>query len=183
MNRSLGLALAVFLFSLQAVAADAPKIAVVDIQKIVAESSATKDINKQLEKKKNEFQAQINKQEESLMKEDQELGKQKASLSAEAFEKKRKDFQVKVAGVQRDVQKKRAQLENAYTEALGKVQKAVVEIIKGMAVEKGFTLAIPASQALYFQGDMDISGEVLGRLNAKLSSVSVEIKEIKEKKQ
>ena len=182
MNRLLGFAVVAFLFATQAQAADAPKIAIVDIQKIVAESSATKDINKQLEKKKNEFQSQINKQEEGLMKEDQELGKQKASLSAEAFDKKRKDFQVKVAGVQRDVQKKRTQLENAYTDALGKVQKTVVDIIKDIAAEKGFALAIPASQALYFQPQMDISGDVLSKLNSKLSTVSVEIKELKEKK-
>jgi outer membrane protein len=176
MKRLLGLAAVIFLLTAQAQAAD-QKIAIVDIQKIVSESTATKDINKQLEKKKNEFQAQINKQEESLMKEDQELGKQKASLSAEAFEKKRKAFQEKVAGVQRDVQKKRGQLESAYTEALGKVQKTVLEIIKGIAEEKGFTLAIPASQALYFQTEMDISSEVLSKLNGKLSTVAVEIKE------
>jgi Skp family chaperone for outer membrane proteins len=178
MNRFLSVAVAILLLSTQAVAGDA-KIAVVDIQKIVAESSATKDINKQLEKKKNEFQSQINKQEENLMKEDQELAKQKASLSAEAFEKKRKEFQTKVATVQRDVQKKRAQLENAYTDALAKVQKSVIEIIKSMASDKGFSLAIPASQALYYEADMDISAEVLKQLNSKLSSVSVEIKEPK----
>jgi Skp family chaperone for outer membrane proteins len=179
MKRLLSLAVIMLLAAFQAQAADAPKIAIVDIQKIVSESTATKDINKQLEKKKNEFQAQINKQEESLMKEDQALGKQKASLSADAFEKKRKEFQEKVAGVQRDVQKKRAQLENAYTQALGTVQKTVVEIIKGIAEDKGFTIAIPASQALYFQSNMDISSEVLAALNSKLATVNVEIKDVK----
>lgn len=176
MNRFLALVV-VLLFAAQAQAGDAPKVAIVDIQKIVSESSATKDINKQLEKKKNEFQTQINKQEESLMKEDQELTKKKASLSAEAFEKKRKAFQDKVAGVQRDVQKKRAQLEGAYTQALGKVQKAVVDIIKDMASDKGFELAIPASQALYFKSEMDISNDVLSKLDSKLPSVEVEIKD------
>ena len=69
MNRLLGLAVVIFFSAFQAQAAEATKIAIVDIQKIVSESTATKDINKQLEKKKNEFQSQINKQEESLMKE------------------------------------------------------------------------------------------------------------------
>ena len=181
MNRLLGLAVVIFFSAFQAQAAEATKIAIVDIQKIVSESTATKDINKQLEKKKNEFQSQINKQEESLMKEDQAVSKQKASLSADAFEKKRKEFQAKVANVQHDVQKKRAQLENAYTEALGKVQKTVLEIIKGIAEEKGYTLVVPASQALYFQTDMDVSSDVLSKLNSKLSTVEVEIKDIKEK--
>ncbi len=175
MNRFLLLALGLFLFTTAASAGDI-KIAIVDIQKIVSESTATKDINKQLEKKKNEFQSQINKQEEGLMAEDKELGKQKASLSAEAFEKKRKEFQQKVANVQRGVQTKRVQLEKGYADALAKVQKTVVDIIKDLAESKGFSVAIPASQALYYQKDMDISDEVLSKLNSKLSSVSVEIK-------
>lgn len=178
MNRFTLLAIALFLFTTQAHAADA-KIAIVDIQKIVGESTAAKDINKQLEKKKNEFQSQINKQEENLKKEDGELGKLKASLSKEAFEAKRKDFMQKVANVQRDVQTKRAQLEQAYTDALSKVQKTVVDIIKDLAEKKGFEVAIPASQALYYQKDMDISDEVLKQLNSKLSTVTVEIKELK----
>lgn len=182
MLRLFSLAIAAFLFTAQAYAGDDLKIAVVDIQKIVSESTATKDINKQLEKKKNEFQSQINKQEEGLMKEDQALGKKKASLSPEAFEKQRKEFQTKVSNVQRDVQKKRVQLENAYTAALSTVQKTVIEIIKDMADDKDFSLAIPASQALYFESKMDISAEVLKKLNSKLPSVSVEIKELKEKK-
>ena len=173
---------AILLCGAQARAEEANSIAVVDIQKIVAESSATKEINKQLEKKKNEFQSSINKQEEGLVKEDQELAKQKASLSPAAFEQKSKDFKNKVATVQRDVQKKRAQLENAYTDALSKVQKNVLEIIKGMASEKHFTLAVPASQTLYFEKNMDISEEVLEALNKKLPKVDVEIKEIKEPK-
>jgi Skp family chaperone for outer membrane proteins len=85
----------------------------------------------------------------------------------------------KVANVQRDVQTKRAQLEQAYTDALGKVQKTVVDIIKELAEKKGFEVAIPASQALYYQKDMDISDEVLKQLNSKLSTVAVEIKELK----
>lgn len=158
------------------------KIAIVDVQKIVAESTAAKDIQKQLEKKKNEFQSQINKQEESLMKEDQELGKQKASLSADAFEKKRKEFREKVANVQRDVQKKRVQLENASAEALAQVQKSVVSIIKGLAEDKDFQVAIPSSQVLYYEGGMDISSEVLEKLNKDLPKVDVTIRDVKEKK-
>lgn len=161
-------------------AEEAVKVAVVDIQKIVQESTATKDIQKQIEKKKNEFQASINKQEESLMKQDQELSKQKASLSADKFEEKRKEFKTKVAQTQRDVQKKRAQLESAYADALAKVQKSVLEIIKGMASDKGFTLALPSSQVLYYHGTMDISDEVLEKLNKQLPKVDVSVKDIKE---
>ena len=43
MNRLLGLAVVIFFSAFQAQAAEATKIAIVDIQKIVSESTATKD--------------------------------------------------------------------------------------------------------------------------------------------
>jgi len=42
-----------------------------------------------------------------------------------------------------------------------------------MAKEKGFTLAIPSSQVLYYDSSLEISDEVLKRLNEKLPSLTV----------
>ena len=73
-----------------ALAADpVTKIAIVDIQKIMRESLAAKDLQQQLEKKKNEFQSEITKQEQQLQKEDKSLAEERSVLSADAFEKKR----------------------------------------------------------------------------------------------
>jgi Skp family chaperone for outer membrane proteins len=84
------------------------KIAVVDVQQVVRNSLAAKDVSAQIEKKRVAHQAEITKQEENLEKRNQELSKQRAVLSPEAFEQKVKEFKSQVADVQRDVQRRRS---------------------------------------------------------------------------
>lgn len=160
-------------FAMPVAAADAQKIAVVDIKMILDESTAAKGINKQIEEKRNSYQSQVAKEEEALKKEDKKLSEQRSVLSKEAFEEKAKSFRKKVVDAQKDVQTKRTKLENAYTEALGKVRDATLKIISDLAKDKGFDIAVPKSQVLYSKDNLDISKEVLEKLNKQLPDVKV----------
>lgn len=148
-------------------------IAVVNIQQVMKDSTAAKTVREQLESKQKTFQAAISKKEEALQKEDQELGKQKSVLSKDAFEEKVKAFRAKATDVQKDVQSKKAMLDNAFERALNDIQKNVTDIIADLAKEKGFTVAVPTSQILYADKSLDISTEVLERLNKKLPKLDV----------
>lgn len=148
-------------------------VAVINIQQIMSDSTAAKSVREQLESKQKAFQAEITKKEESLQKEDQELAKQKAVLAKDAFEKKAVEFRKKAAEVQKEVQSKKALLDSGFEQALGDIQKAVNEVIADLAKEKGYTLVVPTSQILYADNSMDVSKEVLDRLNKKLPKVSV----------
>ncbi len=53
------------------------------------------------------------------------------------------------------------------------IQKAVTGIVADMAKEKGFSIAIPTSQILYADPKLDITDEVLKRLNQKLPKLDV----------
>jgi outer membrane protein len=152
---------------------DKAMIAVVNIQQIMKDSSAAKSASDQLEKKQKSFQAELTKKDEALQKEDKELGKQRGVLSKEAFEEKTAAFRKKVTDVQKEVQSKKATLDNAYARALNDIQKAVTEIIADMAKEKGFIIAIPTSQILYTDDKLDISKDVLERLNKKLPKLDI----------
>jgi outer membrane protein len=160
-----------------AYAADSNTIAVVNIQQIMRESSVTKSVHEQLENKYKAFQADISKREEQLQKEDQELGKQKGVLAKEAFEAKAVDFRKKVTEAQKEAQSKKAVLDSASARSWEEIQKTVLAIIADLAKEKGFMVALstesPASQVLYADSSLDISAEVLKRLNAKLPKLDV----------
>ncbi len=165
---------AAFTFSTPAFAEDAKQsIAVVNIQQIMKDSTAAKTVREQLESKQKSFQATITKKEEELQKEDQELGKQKSVLSKDAFEQKARAFRTKATDVQKDVQLKKATLDGAFEHSLNDIQKVVTEIIADIAKEKGFTIAVPTSQILYADKNLDISAEVLDRLNKKLPKLDV----------
>lgn len=148
-------------------------IAVVNIQHVMKDSTAAKSVREQLESKQKSFQSAITKKEEELQKEDQELGKQKSVLSKAAFEEKARAFRAKATDMQKDVQSKKALLDSAFENSLNDIQKVVTEIIAELSKEKGFMVAVPTSQILYADGGLDISTEVLNRLNKKLPKLDV----------
>lgn len=157
----------------QAATAVKSSIAVINVQQVMNESTAAKSMRDQLENKQKEFQKLISKQEKALQEDDKELSKKRSVLSKEAFEKKLREFQIKATDLQKDVQSKKAILEMASARALGQIQKTTTEIISDLAKEKSFTVALPTSQILYADSSLDISEDVLARLNKKLPTLTV----------
>lgn len=165
---------AMFAFSTPVFAEDAKQqIAVVNIQYVMKESTAARNVREQLESKQKSFQTEITKKEEALQKEDKELGKQKSVLAKAAFDEKLKSFRTKATDVQKDVQSKKAMLDGAFEQSLNDIQKVVTEIISDISKEKGFVIAVPTSQILFADTKLDISSEVLERLNKKLPKLEV----------
>ena len=149
------------------------KIAIVDIQKIMRESTAAKSVRSQLETKQKGYQSEIKKKEEAMQKEEKSLAGQRATLSPDAFEKKVLAFRKKATDTQKDVQKKKAALDGGFEKALNNIQKVVNEIITDLAKSKGFNVAIPSGQLLYAEPSMDITNDVPTQLNKKLPKVTV----------
>lgn len=152
-------------------------VAIVDIQRIVQESLAAKDIQKQIEAKRTAYQKEIDAREDTLRNTDKELSEQRNILAPDAFEQKVKDFRTEVAETQRDVQAKKVQLDRAFANAMTEVQKVVVEIVSELSKKDGFSIAIPASQVLYYKDKYDISSQILEQLNKRLPSVQVQLNE------
>lgn len=151
--------------------------AVVNIQQIMRDSTAAQNVRTQLEEKSKGFQAEISKKQEQLQKEEQELGKQRSVLSKSAFDEKARAFGKKATDAQKEAQSKKSLLDNAFERALNEIQKAVTDIIGEMAKEKGFSITIPTSQTLYYDTKLDITADVLSRLNQKLAKLDVKFDE------
>jgi len=158
----------------------AGKVAVLDLQRIMKESKAAKSIRSQLESKRDQYQKEITRDEEKLRERDKGLADKRNVLSPEAFDKERKDFQKDVANVQREVQKKRIQLDQAYAKALASVQEEISSIVREMAKKHQFAITFPASQTLFYAEQLDITEEVLNRLDDELPKVTLKIQPIKD---
>jgi Skp family chaperone for outer membrane proteins len=167
------LLLAVLMFAAPLAPAFAETVAIVNIQKIMRDSLAAKSARDQLKAKQDQFAGEIKAKETDLKREDEELAKQRSVLAPDAFEQKVRTFREKAAGVQRDAQQKQGQLNKAFNAALGEMQNTIVNIIGEMAKEKGFKVAIPSNQALYADPSLDITDEVLKRLNSRLTKITI----------
>ncbi len=157
--------------------AEGEHLVVVDVKRIVSESLAAKHVAKQIDKKRQEYQDQVNEEEEALRKEEQELSSQRSVLAQDVFEERMKGFGQKIREVRESVDKRRGILENAYVKALSVIQEKTLAVIEDLAKERGFTAALPKSQLLYMAEGKDISNDVLEALNDSLPRLKVEIED------
>lgn len=151
-------------------------IAVVDLQYLVSNSKAGSSIRNQLDKQRDTYRVQIEKQESDLRKAEKELVDQQPKLSKEEFEKKRKAFQDKVVAAQRTVQERRMAFDKAYATAMEKLREHIVKIVADMAGKKNISLVLNRQEVVLVDAKMDVTEEVLKALNAKVTSIPVSVK-------
>lgn len=149
---------------------------IVDYARILRDAKAAQAIREQIDSRRKTYQDQIAKEEKRLYDADKELAKQRSVLAAEKFAEKRKAFEKEVVGVQRMAQQKRRELDQVATVALGEVRNALVELVGKLADERGFNLVLPSSAVLLFAPEIDMTEEVLTRLDAMLPTVKVPAK-------
>lgn len=147
--------------------------AVIDYQRILLESAASKSIADQMDVRRKAFQDEIGKEEQRLHEARKALGKQRSILANDAFETKQEEFEKEYADVRQLASDRRKQLEEVSAEAVNEVKSALIEIVTDIADDRGFNLVLPSSQVLFFSRQVDLTDEVLSKLNARLSQVSV----------
>jgi Skp family chaperone for outer membrane proteins len=145
--------------------------AVIDYQRILRDAAAARSIRDQIEARRQVYQEEVSKEEQRLHEADKEFAKQRSVLSAEAFAEKRREFEQEVTEVQRLVQERRRELDHLSAAALNEVKRALIEIVTAMAQERGFNLVLPSSEVLFFARTLDLTEEVLAKLDEKLPDV------------
>ena len=147
--------------------------AVIDYQRILRDAAAARSIREQIEARRKAYQEEISKEEQRLHEADKEFAKQRSVLSPEAFAEKRREFEQDVAEVQRMVQERRRELDRMSAAALNEVKEALIEIVTSIAEERGFNLVLPSSEVLFFARSLDLTEEVLAKLDARLPQVQL----------
>ncbi len=151
-------------------------IAVIDSQRVNREAAALKNARQQLEQFRFNFQSEIAKEEEKLRAEEQEIARQRSVLAPEAFEQRRQAFQSKVVDLQKRIQERSQSLEKMLNGVREQVTLQVIEILKGLATERGFNMVLDRAQVQIYIGDsIDITPEVLKRLDQRLPTVKVNL--------
>lgn len=164
--------LSLFVFNV-ATAHSSVEYATVDIERVFNECKAGKNIEDALKKRQDSEDTNLRKTHEALLKESEDLKKQQAALSADAFEKKRKVYEGKVAEFQLNVQKSREVFENGKNDALGKLNEKIIEIAKSICNKKSIKLLVLKAAVLYSDSSLDITDEILKELDKQLSKLEV----------
>lgn len=179
------LGLALFLTGGTAGVADAkdalptPVVAVIDVQRILEESLAAKSVQRQLESQRAKFQAEISDEEQSLRRAEGELTKSRDTVRPEIYADKEQQLRQRFLSVERHVQAKRKTLDQSFTDSMNVVRKNLLDIVGVLAHERGANLVVVKQQVLWSDKGMDITDEVLARLNKALPQVAVKVEPVK----
>ena len=166
-------------FPIAPVAQEIPtaKVAILDVQRILRESSATVSIKDQIKRQSQIYQDEIAKQEKELRAAAEELAGQRAILSAEAFARKQGEFKSRGAAVEKGVRTRMRELDQARNTAIKEVERTLDRVVSEIAEQRGLNLILSRVRArsvvLYAHTDLNITDEVLRRLNERLPSVKV----------
>ena len=149
------------------------KVGIINIEGVRANSSAVKNIRKQITKFRNDIQSVIQKEETGLRKANNELARQRTILSPDAFNAERIKFEKRLSALQKRVQDSKQSLGRVQSEATAKVDKAILEVIQKIIVEDGYTLILKKSATIANAQVLDLTSDVLGRLDKNLPAVKV----------
>ena len=148
-------------------------IGIIDNQRIFRDAASFKSLRQQFEQYRLQYQGDAQKDEERLRGEDQELVRQRAILAPDAFDQRRRDFERRVGDVQRKVQERSRALETAVNTGRATIAGAVQQIINDIGNERGITVVIDKAQVQFASDQLDITAEVLKRLDQRMPTVKM----------
>ena len=170
-------ALAVSAAALAQDAARSPRVAVIDMARVSAESQLGKSFAAQLEKLQTEINAEATKKQTELGKLDtalktlqEELEKQGAVLSPEARDKKQQDIvrktrerQAFLEDGQQEINRMRERAQQQAQAINGEFQQKVRPLVEQVAKDKGLDLVLDSQVAYTINRDFDITRDVIAK--------------------
>jgi outer membrane protein len=156
-------------------AADAPTIAIIDYEKILADSKAGASLQKQIQAKRESFSKEFAEKDKTLKAAQADIVESKEKLSAEEFNKKRKAFDAQVADVKSLFEKRSNSLRQGVDKSMTELRKKILEASAKVAETKGFDLVLTRDAVVIAEKDMDITADVLKELDVSTPSVTLKV--------
>ena len=146
-------------------------IAILDMDRILRDSKAAATLREEIDNQRLAHQTTLRDQENALRTADQELARQRAVLSAEAFTSKRKELQEQANRLQQGFISRQKEMEELFGRGIGQVRKALAEVAKEIADERGISLILLKQTIVLASRELDITDEALRRIDERLPSV------------
>ena len=152
------------------------RIGLIDIEGVLRASTGTLRVRELLDEQRESFQQEIGAQELDLQSSELELLERQKSISKAEFDRELASFQERVSDLQQQIQYRRQALDEAFQDAQRNLRQMALEIVKDIAAERALDLVLVRDSALIFKPSLNISDEVLKRLNERTKNARIEIK-------
>jgi len=149
-----------------------PKIAVIDVQKLVVESAAGKEAQGRVKKVVDAKQVEGEKLQKDLQSLQQRITDQGPSMNDDKRDQLNKEYQEKGIAYKRFQDDAQRDVQTAQQKELADLEKRVLPVINQVGKEKGYTLIFnkfAPGMLVYADDAVDITDEVLRRFNTQVT--------------
>lgn len=143
-------------------------IAVLDVAKVIASSEANKSANEKLKKMQSEIQAKINKMKTPLAEKERRLAERRSMMTSEQFLNEQTELRKEVSNFKFEAEEMQATLQAEGMKLRKEIVKTLSEVTAEVAKEKDIDVVLPSNGLVYVGDAIDVSEEVLKRLNKRL---------------
>ncbi|GMO60420.1 MAG: hypothetical protein Ta2D_05880 [Rickettsiales bacterium] len=163
---------------LSIVSANATEIATLKLDEIIKNSASMKKAEDEIKSKKESIEKDLKKQEKKLSDEKDELEGQVKVLDQSVAQEKIQKFQEKIQKFQAEVKDNETMLQNAYIDVVNQITNNVKSVIAEIKKEGKykFDVVLPNALVVYADSSLDISGDVITKLNKGYKTVKVTFK-------
>jgi Skp family chaperone for outer membrane proteins len=148
-------------------------ILVVDPGKIHRDAKVMISIRSQLEGLRQRFMTELKGEETQLMTSERDLQQQRATLAQDVFNQRAQEFQKRVITFQEKQQQRGGQIDGAQRNAMDQMRQRLFRIVEDTARRRNATMVVENTTMLYYDGGLDITDEVLRRLDQELPTLTV----------
>ena len=157
-----------------ALAQERLNIATVNIQFLMENSDAAKDLRKQTDKIRAEYQREINNKQNEIDKISQGIEQQRPTISVEAYQRRMRELRRTIANHESDLQERQSELDAAFSGESQKIAVAIEQVVDEIRKEQNFVLVLPRSVIIGTTDVPEITQEVLKRLNQQMPLVIID---------
>ena len=151
------------------------RIALVDLDGVLRNADANNRIRELLDGQRAKFQEEFRAVEVDLQQSERDLLSRRDLMVKEEYDKLVAAFQARVAELQKDIQYKRQSIDTAYQKALSGIRNLAIEEVTKIASEKKIDLILKRDSSVIFLPHLNISDEVLKRLNERTKDARIEV--------
>ena len=134
-----------------------------------------------MEARRKVFEEEIAKERQNLQATEEQLRKQSTILTPKAINDKRRLLEIDVSDLRRKAEQKRGILNRAFNGATQELRQEMAKVLASLMKEKNITITLARKAVLVFDQRLNVTEEVLKRLDANLSNIKIDFKTLETK--
>lgn len=148
-------------------AAEGLKIGVVNVEKVLENSTTGKAVQAELKAQKDKLEGDLKQRANEIQEMEKRLQREAAVMSKESREEKEREFRIKTSDFQALQKKYRGDLQELERKLMSELKKDIEGLLADIGKRDGYTLIISNLGVLYNQPAVDLTDRLIQELNAK----------------